>query len=211
MATGADRIRSVLGQPSANREVPVHRVVLQGRHVRQRRGWRHPKNILEDPLAANDRRGPRGIGRHRQNACLAKQPASPAVLAQRDAPEVAAIHMRDAVMLGQPFVDIREIRAQQVECAPILAQDAFEKELGFLTKGLPKIVIEVREQAHVRSDRCQIPQVQPLRGEVGHQCPRTRIRQHSPYLSFEHRRLFEFSCNGQVEQLIVRNAAPQKK
>ena len=208
---GACRVGAVLSQPPANREVPVHRVVLQCRHVGQRRRWRNSKNILEDPLAAQHRRGPGGIGRDRQNACLAKQPAAPAVFVQRDTPEAAAIHVRDAVMPGEPFVDERVIRPQQVEDAPILAQDAFEEQFRFLPKGLPKIVVEIRKQTHIRRDRREIAQVQPLRGEVAHQGLGTSVRQHPPHLSFEHRRLAQFSSNGHVEQLIVRNTAPQEK
>ena len=56
-------------------------------------------------------------------------------------------------MFGKPFVDERIICVQEVGHTPILAQDAFEKEFRFLPKGLPKIVIKVREQTHVRSDR----------------------------------------------------------
>ena len=114
-------------------------------------------------------------------------------------------------MLRQPFVDKRVIRAQQVERAPILTQHAVEKELRFLPEGLTQIVVEIRKQTHIRRDRGEIAQVQPLRREVGDQRLRTSVRQHSPHLSFQHRRLVEFSRNRHVEQFIVRNTAPQEK
>src|SRR5207247_8157598 len=97
---------------------------------------RNSQDVLEDPFAAHDRRRPRGIRRDRQDTGLAKQPASPAVVVQRDPTEAAPIHVWDSVMLGEPFVDERVIRAQQLERAPILAQDAVDEELGLLPKGL---------------------------------------------------------------------------
>src|SRR5262245_29280533 len=212
MAAGTGGVGTVLGQPFTDRKALTYAGVLfESRNLPGRRWWRDAEKIIQDPLAPYYRRGSGGIGSHRQNASLAQQPASPAVFVQRDAPEAAAVHMRNAVMLRQPFVDKRIIRAQQVEHTPILAHDAFKKEFRLLTKGLPEIVIEVRKQTHVRSDRCQIAQVQPLSAKVRHQSARTGVGEHSTRLSFEHSGFFEFSRNGGIQQLIVRNTAPQEE
>ena len=133
VARGADRRCSrCSASRSRTDEVAVHGVVLQRRHVGQRRRRRDAEKIVEDELAAQDRRGPGRIRRDRQDASLTKQSAAPAVLVERDAPEAAAIHVRDAVMLRQPLVDERVVRAQQIEHAAILAQDALEEELRLL-------------------------------------------------------------------------------
>ena len=114
-------------------------------------------------------------------------------------------------MFCEPFVQERVVRPQQVERAPILADDAVDEELGLLAQGLPEVVVEIREDAHVGRNRIQIPQVQPLRGEVGDEVLGSRIRQHAAHLALEHRRLVELAPRREIEQLIVRNAAPQEE
>ena len=114
-------------------------------------------------------------------------------------------------MPGQASVDERVLRPEQVEHVAILAHYTLKKQLRFLAQGLPQIVIEVREQAHVRSRRGKIPQIQPLLGKVAHQGSRPVIRQHAPDLLFEHLGLFEFSSNGRLEKLVVRNTAPEEE
>ncbi len=211
VARGAGLVRAVLGQPLANGEIAVHRVVLQRRNVGQRRRGRDAQKIPEDPLAAKHRRGPGGVGRDHQNARLAEQAAAPAVVIERHATEAAAVDVRDAVMLREPFVDERVVGAQEIERASILAQDALEKELGLLPEGLPEIVVEVRKQPHVRRDRRKIPQLQPLRCEVGHQGSRTLVGEHPPHLPLERRRLMERFGRREVQQLVVWNAAPEEE
>src|SRR4029450_8624080 len=115
MTAGTGGVGAVLGQPFADRKAFAYAgVLLQGWHGPRRRWWWDPKKIVKDPLAAYDRRGSGRVGTHRENASVAPPAPPPAVFAQRDAPEAAAVHMRDAVVLGQPFVDERVIRVQQV-------------------------------------------------------------------------------------------------
>ena len=47
-----------------------------------------------------------------------------------DAAEVAAVDVRDPVVLRQPLVDERIVRRQQIEHAAILADDAVEEQFG---------------------------------------------------------------------------------
>ena len=88
---------------------------------------------------------------------------------------MAAVDVRDAVVLREPFVDEGVVGAQQVEHAPILAQNAVEEELGFLAERLPQVVVEGGEEPHVGRDRREIPQVQPLRREVVDERLRPRV------------------------------------
>ena len=48
---------------------------------------------------------------------------------QRHAAELRAVDVRDAVVLGQPLVDERVIRRQQIEDAAIFVDDAVEEQL----------------------------------------------------------------------------------
>src|SRR5204863_7100082 len=79
------------------------------------------------------------------------------------------------------------------------------------SEGLPQIIIEVRKEAQVRRQRFQIAQVKPLLGKIADQVSGTRIREHSPHLPLEHAGLMELAANRSLEQLIVRDAAPQEE
>ena len=150
----------------------------------------------------------------RQDAPLAQQAAPPGVVlvaVELDAAEPAAVDVRDAVVLGQALVDERVVRAQQIEHAAVLAHHAVDEHLRLLPEGLAEVVVEVREDAHVRRDRVEVAQVQPLPGEVGHQVARARVGQHPPHLLRQDIRIPEHAPLGQIEPLIVRDAAPQEE
>ena len=114
-------------------------------------------------------------------------------------------------MLGQPFVDERVVRAQQIEHAPIFAEDAVDEEFGFLAERLTKIVIEVRIIAHIGADRLQVAQPEPLSGEVTREIVRARIGEHAAGLFLEHVRPVQLTANGCVEQFVIGDAAPEEK
>src|SRR5688500_8545996 len=107
-------------------------------------------------MAANHRRGARWVRGHRQDAAGAEQAAALALVFQRDAPKVAAVDVGYFVMPGEAFVEIGVIGLEQLEHATILAQDALEEELRFLSESLPQVVVEIREQARIGRDRLQI-------------------------------------------------------
>ena len=64
---------------SRTERVDDDRIVLQRGHVGGGRRWRCAENVLQDPLAANHGRGAGRVGGHGQNAPLAEQPAPHAV------------------------------------------------------------------------------------------------------------------------------------
>ena len=64
--------------------------------------------------------------------------------AERDAAELAAVHVRDPVVLRQPFVDERVVGRQQIEDAAVLVHDAVEEQLDLAPERLPQVVVEVR-------------------------------------------------------------------
>ena len=133
--------------------LPVESLSLrrQRRHVWRRIRRAHPEDVRHDPLAARHRRGSFGLGGRRQNGRLAEQ-AFPHihVRAERDAPELAAVNIRDAVVLGQPLVDERVVRRQQVDDAAVLADDAVEQQLDFAPHGVAQRIVEVRIDARQR-------------------------------------------------------------
>ena len=129
---------------------------------------------------------------------MAQQPAARAVVAVRDAPEVGPEHIPNPIVAGQTFVDERIVRAQQIENAAVLAEDAFKKELRFTLEVLRQAQIEIREQSRARSLGLHVAQIQPLCGEVARQRLRASVSQHPVHLLFEHRRILEFPTDGHV-------------
>ena len=114
-------------------------------------------------------------------------------------------------MLGKALVQERIVRAQQIEHASVLANHAVDKKLGLLPERLPKVIVKIREETHVRRNRVEIAQVQPLRREVGDEVLRTRVRQHPFDLPLENGGLVEIAAGGNVQQFVIWNAAPQEK
>src|SRR5467141_2379690 len=97
-------------EPVANRSGPSTITPL-----RQRRNigrwWRRrcPEDVFEQPLAAQDWRGPIRIRRDREQAPMAKQPAALVRVRQRDPSEPAPIHIRNTIVPGEPFVQERVV------------------------------------------------------------------------------------------------------
>ena len=144
----AGRVLPMLRDPLAHRQHGRgKRRRLELGDVRRRRRRRDAEQVLENPLAADDRRRAIGIRRHREDAALPEQTAAHAVRTELDAPEPAPLHVGDAVVARQPFVDERVVGAQQVERAAILAHDALEEQLGLAAERLTQRVVEVRESS----------------------------------------------------------------
>src|SRR5688572_23438549 len=76
---------------------------------------------------------------------------------------------------------------------------------------LAKVVVEVREEPQVGRDCIEIAQMQPLGGEAGREALRARIGEQAAHLLLEDVGLVEFAALGQVEKLVVGNAAPEEE
>ncbi len=63
----------------------------------------------------------------------------------RHAAEVVPEHVRNAVMLCEPFVHERVVGSQQIDDAAVLAKHALQKQGGFAFEGVPQAEVEVRE------------------------------------------------------------------
>src|SRR4030095_8518658 len=111
----------------------------------------------------------------------------------------------------QALVEKRVVRLEESEQAAILAQHAVEEELGLLAEGLPQVVVEVAKQIGARNDRVDISQPQPLSGKIRREIERAAIGEHPARLLLDLSGLTQLASNGCVEQLIVRDAAPQEK
>ena len=194
----------------------VARIVLLRRleqgHDRRRRRRTHAEEDFQEPLAAGDGRGSRGLRRHAQQGAFPEQPTPHVeVGAKSHAPEPAAVDVRDPVVAGEPFVDERVVRGQQIQDAAVLVDDAVEQELDLAAKRVPQVVVEIRIDAGIRLHGVQRSQVQPLTREVLDQLRRLRIGHHPTHLLLERRRLAKPSLLRKGQELIVRHAAPEEE
>ena len=133
------------------------------------------------------------------------------LVGQRDAAKLPPGHIRDAVVPRQALVDERVVRRQQVHHAAILADDAREEQLRFLLERALQRKVEVRKEVvrgrHVR----HVADVEPLVEKVGGHRLGTRVGEHARDLLFEHGGLPQGATLRGIQQLVVRNAAPEEE
>ncbi len=135
------------------------------------------------------------VGRHRQHARLAEQ--APAILVgERDAPEVAAVDARHAVVPRQLFVEERLVGRQQIDDAAVLLQLSVEKQLHLPDERDPQVVVEpgkllVRYPASA-ARRCG--SAATASKKFSHQRrARARVGEHAADLPIEHRRIAQLA------------------
>ena len=186
------------------------RVLLERRHVGRRKRRRAAEQVLQDPLAALHGRRAIRVGGDEQHAALAEQTAA-GIAWNRDAPEVGAVDVGDAVVPGQTLVHERVVRIQKVQDGAVLAQDAFEQHLRFALKSLAQVVVEIRKLVRIGIRTFQIPEVEPLTREVGDQRARPRIREHPARLPLENGGIVQLALGRQRQQFIVGNAGPEEE
>ena len=128
-----------------------------------------------------------------------------------DAAELAAVDVRDAVMLCQPFVDEGVVGGQQIDDAAILADHAVEQQLHLAAHRLPQRIVEVGIDHRQRADALHPAQVQPLPGEIDRQRLGARILQHAAHLPLQRGRILQLALARERQQLLVRTRAPEKE
>jgi hypothetical protein len=114
-------------------------------------------------------------------------------------------------VFGEPLVDEGVVSRQQLHHPAILLDDALEEELSLGDEVLTQVVAEVREDHVVGQCAGDVAKPEPLRGKVRRQRLGAGILQHAAHFAVENRRILQqpFACH--VEELIVRNAAPQEE
>jgi len=103
------------------------------------------------------------------------------------------------------------VGGQELENAAVVAQLALEEQLGLSPQRLSQVVVEGRKQQPVRRGRAQVAQIQPLTGKVFRECARARVVQHPLHLLVQHRWVAQPTSHCQIQQRVVRNAAPEEE
>ena len=80
-----------------------------------------------------------------------------------------AVNSFDAVVPGQALVEIGMITLDQLQHAAVFSEHLFKQPFRLLTHGLTEVFIKVGKASRIRGEAFQVPQVEPLIGEVGDQ------------------------------------------
>src|SRR2546422_265196 len=99
--------------------------------------------------------------------------------------EALAVDVWHAVMAWGAFVQERVVGAHQIEQAAILPNLALDEELGFGPERLEGIRVDLRIDVRIRREVLDVPQVEPLAGEVLDERLRSGIAEHAPDLALE--------------------------
>ena len=111
-------------------------------------------------------------------------------------------------MPSQALVEERVVGADQFEDAAVAAQDAIQEKIGFAAERLAQGLVEILKQQVVRRLGFNVVQEEPLLGKIGDQRLGARIGEHPARLLPQDHRIAELSTGGDVQQLVIGNAAP---
>ena len=179
----------------------------------RRRRHRRRQDVLEQPLAANRRRGACRVRRHRQHARLSQQ--APAVLVgQRHAPEVAAVHAGNPVVTRELLVEERVVRRQQIHDAAVRLQLIVEEQLRLAARtpcaGCRRTTGNFVFASGVSSQTLRVCSHWPKKLSTSAVRARGSASMRRTWRS-RTSRFAQLSANRQIEQLVVRDAAPEEE
>src|SRR5262249_26889932 len=118
MTRSADGLRAVHLHALAERALQLSLVLGQFTGVRRWRRRRRAQDILQNPFATLDRRGPGWIAGHRQDAGLSDDSAA-LFPGQLGPLKLLALDAGNAIMFGEHIVDKGEIAVDKVENAAV--------------------------------------------------------------------------------------------
>ena len=187
-------------------------VLRQCRDVERRVGRRRAEQAVQYPGATQHGRGAIGIRGQHQDGALSQQAVARLVV-ERHATEVAALDRLDAVVHRQALVEEGVVRRQQLDHAAIAAQDAVDEQPQLLLEHRAGIqqAARVGELASVRGDLVQLGEVEPLEREIVAQRLGPRVGKHPAHLSGQHVGIAEARFGGELQELLIRQAAPQEE
>ena len=121
------------------------------------------------------------------------------------------VDVGNLIVPREPFVDVGIVRGQKVDDASIVVKLAADEEPRLLQEGVSKVFVEFRVLVGIGHDAGESAQLKPLAREVVDQRLRSRVAEHPPNLPLELDRVAQFAGDGDVEQFVVGDAAPEKE
>ena len=184
--------------------------LVERRDVGRGRRGRRPEQDLHHPFPAQDRRGALRFRGEREHAGMPKNAAAP-VVGIRHAPHLSAHDPGNAVMPGEPLVDKRVVRREEIGHGAVIAKDLAEERLGFAAHRRLQLLVEIGIEAHIGIDLVEVLQPQPLPGKPRAEHIGPRISEHAGDLRVEVRGAREPARLGQAQQFCVGRRRPQEE
>jgi hypothetical protein len=222
-ASVARRAKGVAAMPF--HQLPHRRVCAQRglglferRHIGRRGRGRGAQQVVENEQPPLDRRGPRRVARHDEEAALGQQPAPRQVVRQIDQPHLAARHVGNPVKLRQRLVEKRPPGQEQVGGRQALAEHVAEEQFGLLPHRPPHVgredplthvaISDAEQLANVERQRLDVPRLEPLADEVPHEGVAPPVLDHPLDLLRQLRP--EVGGPRELEELLVGHRAPEE-
>ncbi len=116
----------------------------------------------------------------------------------------------DAVERGQAMVQEGVVGGEEIGDGTVIANDGLKEELGFLLHVAAQFGSEFRELRGIGLEAFEVARLEPLAAEVFDQSARFGIEQHAVDLRVENFGIAEAVLRGELEELVVGQAAPQE-
>ena len=170
--------------------------VGQLRHVLRRTRQLFAEQHFADPVAAQDRTGPRGSGLLGENRGESKYPAPSVPIDSVDSPPGSPFDSFDAVELRHPFVDERVIRVQKRQERSVFLEQVGEKQDRLFVHVATQISELGKQLLALGFRHRKVVNVQPLAAKLRPQATNAGIFKHSSSLPFQHLGMGERSRSG---------------
>ena len=102
-------------------------------------------------------------------------------------------------MLRKTFIHERVVRVQKRQRTAVFEHDAFKKHFRLALHRPPQIVIKIRKDVVNRILSLEIPQVEPLAGEIRSENACAFVGKHAPDLGLQNSRVFQSSLECELE------------
>src|SRR5262249_13791130 len=132
-------------------------------------------------------------------------------IVQCDAPKMTAIDARHAVMARKAGIEEGVLGTQEIQHAVVVAYLALEEELRFRRHRLTQAVVKFAEDVGIGLVPVDVAHGEPLFHEVVHPTPGLGTTEHPMDLGLEYGLVMQLAAYGQLHQLVVGKALPQKE
>src|SRR5579872_865626 len=124
---------------------------------------------------------------------------------------MAPVNIGYSVMPRQLLIEKSLIRRQQIEDAVVFFQLSVEEHLRLGHERATQVVVKPGKLGAIRIEQPYVTSLEPILKEILDQrCASARIGEHARDLLIQHSRLMQLAANGQVQQRVVGNTAPQE-
>ena len=120
-------------------------------------------------------------------------------------------HVAETVVVREALIDHGEVGVDELQGAPVRAEQLAEELHRLAHHGLLQPVIEGGVHLAIHLQVVHQGEVQPLPHEAIGEAVRSRIREHSIHLGLQRAGLPKLARAGPLEQRLVRGAAPQEQ